>query len=419
MKLFYCCTCQLQIETNVEKVSRARKVRLVIENRLRKLKSIQLRKFRCGPHVSSPYIGGNSITSSPTKPVNVSESTNVSTVNEESNLSEAPGTNNASHTETSSVAAADDNVSTVSEATTIPPAKPPPKKRGRKPKYKGKKKGPKAKVGRKKKKIKGIAALAAKKAASEPAEDAAAAATTAASSEANDDSGDDLNNLSDVDLADLEDDGEDDEKLTQDELIKKIEKTSKQLTKARDDVVFLNNCLRVNDLGQDRFRRRYWHFAHAGGVFVEGLESAEPWKLETKGMPHLDKTTVSKVEEESEHNDDSDEEIDDVEPAEKKPKIENESSDEMSPAAEEALRRLGHEILVTPKTEVKALLPLPKVTPNADKLNLFNHSAQFNMALSPVVLNGSVTITPKTESGMIAQGTGAFVGQDFHGNHQV
>ena len=37
----------------------------------------------------------------------------------------------------------------------------------------------------------------------------------------------------------------------------------------------------------------------------------------------------------------------------------------------------------------------PKVTPNGDKLNLFNHSAYFNMSLSPVILNGAVTITPK------------------------
>ena len=36
-----------------------------------------------------------------------------------------------------------------------------------------------------------------------------------------------------------------------------------------------------------------------------------------------------------------------------------------------------------------------KVTPNGDKLNMFNHSTYFNMSLSPVVLNGSVTITPK------------------------
>ena len=32
------------------------------------------------------------------------------------------------------------------------------------------------------------------------------------------------------------------------------------------------------------FRRRYWHLAHAGGIFVEAIESAEPWKLENRGL---------------------------------------------------------------------------------------------------------------------------------------
>ena len=31
--------------------------------------------------------------------------------------------------------------------------------------------------------------------------------------------------------------------------------------------------------GQDRYRRRYWVLPHAGGIFVEGLESAEPEEL--------------------------------------------------------------------------------------------------------------------------------------------
>jgi hypothetical protein len=31
-------------------------------------------------------------------------------------------------------------------------------------------------------------------------------------------------------------------------------------------------------------RRRYWHLAHTGGIFLEGLESAEPWKLANRGL---------------------------------------------------------------------------------------------------------------------------------------
>ncbi len=60
------------------------------------------------------------------------------------------------------------------------------------------------------------------------------------------------------------------------------------------------------------------------------------------------------------------------------------------------------DINLTPKTESRGgtdsvLLRRfsPKVTPNAERLNMFNHSAYFNMSLSPVILNGAVTITPR------------------------
>ena len=192
-----------------------------------------------------------------------------------------------------------------------------------------------------------------------------------------------------------EDDGEDDEKLGPEELQKKIEKFNKRLIKQREDVIFLQNCLRVNDLGQDRFRRRYWHFAHAGGVFVEAMESAEPWKVGHKGMPHV------KKEFEDENEGQSEEEIDDEEPMdvqneeihEKKPKIEDEEKENV----EEALKKLGEsDVTVTPKVEKKDIEKLVQITPNGDKVNLFNHSSQLNMSLSPMVLNGAVTITPKT-----------------------
>ena len=55
--------------------------------------------------------------------------------------------------------------------------------------------------------------------------------------------------------------------------------------------------------------------------------------------------------------------------------------------------------MVTPKSEIKSESKFaPRVTPNGDHLNMFNHSAYFNMSLSPVVLNGAVTITPKEGS---------------------
>ena len=83
---------------------------------------------------------------------------------------------------------------------------------------------------------------------------------------------------------DFMDEFAEDEKLGPEELQKKIDKTNRKLIKKRDELAFISNRVRVHDLGQDRHRRRYHHFAYAGGVFVEAVESCEPWKLETQGM---------------------------------------------------------------------------------------------------------------------------------------
>ena len=83
---------------------------------------------------------------------------------------------------------------------------------------------------------------------------------------------------------DFMDEFAEDEKLGPEELQKKIDKTNRKLIKKRDELAFISNRVRVHDLGQDRYRRRYHHFAYAGGVFVEAVESCEPWKLETQGI---------------------------------------------------------------------------------------------------------------------------------------
>ena len=345
-----------QIESNVERVNKAKKIKLLVDTKYKKLKNIQHRKFR---------------TQMPKPP----EHTDGDLTNHgEDTVSEVASTAGEDK---------DDSVSVMSESASE--AKPSPVKqkgkRGRKPKNKGKKK---------------------KEEPPPPQEE---------------EEEEEEANLSEADLADLED-NEDDEKLTQDELAKKIEKTSKQLSKRRDDMIHINNCLRGNDLGQDRYRRRYWHLAHADGVFVEGMESIEPWKMPYKGMPHVEKTYVGDEEE-------SDDEI-----PEKKPKFEANGDDEKENVKEEeeeiddveddaladeetkkrietelALKKLGSDILVTPKMEMKDQdfkKSTPRITPNAEKLNLFNHSAHFNMSLSPMVLNGSVTITPKAEHSLFA-----------------
>ena len=79
---------------------------------------------------------------------------------------------------------------------------------------------------------------------------------------------------------------------------------------------------------------------------------------------------------------------------------------------QEVLRKMCAEISVTPKTEGRRVERAqsrqfsPKVTPNAERLNMFNHSAYFNMSLSPVILNGAVTITPRY--GLLGVGANRF-----------
>ena len=94
--------------------------------------------------------------------------------------------------------------------------------------------------------------------------------------------------------------------------------------------------------------------------------------------------------------DDSDDEHDikvDIE-SEVKPNLNGNNNDTVKKEVEESkeqmedtLKKLGSDIMVTtPKVELTDYEKkfLPKVTPNGDKLNMFNHSSHFNMQLSPV-----------------------------------
>ena len=222
---------------------------------------------------------------------------------------------------------------------------------------------------------------------------------------------------------------DEDERLGPEELQKKIDKTTRQMNKRRDELTFVTNCVRVNDLGQDRYRRRYWHLAHAAGIYIEGLESSEPWKLPTEGLPHFfedgrppveKKLKLDDDDEDDSDSDDDDDDGDDgdadvdmeavdgeevkmeVDADETKPSVvkteDGETEDDLKEnkpddvEMADVLKKLGSEIMVTPKATMKAEPSdlakkfMPKVTPNGDKLNLFNHSSNFNMQLSPVRL---------------------------------
>lgn len=82
------------------------------------------------------------------------------------------------------------------------------------------------------------------------------------------------------DISDIESEGtilEDDEdnRMTADEIHKKLEKILKSQNQNKQLIEQNANSLRANCYGQDRFWRRYWHLPKAGGIFVEGLESAQ------------------------------------------------------------------------------------------------------------------------------------------------
>lgn len=68
--------------------------------------------------------------------------------------------------------------------------------------------------------------------------------------------------------------------MSNEEIDKKIEKLTRQCTLMTNKLNKAMHGLRVNALGQDRYRRRYWVLPASGGIFVEGMESGEPEEME-------------------------------------------------------------------------------------------------------------------------------------------
>jgi hypothetical protein len=59
------------------------------------------------------------------------------------------------------------------------------------------------------------------------------------------------------------------------ELKRKIERLGRQSAQMLTQLALSNLQLRALNMGQDRFRRRLWILPHAGGVYLEALESGE------------------------------------------------------------------------------------------------------------------------------------------------
>ncbi|XP_067020719.1 bromodomain adjacent to zinc finger domain protein 2B-like isoform X4 [Acropora muricata] len=65
------------------------------------------------------------------------------------------------------------------------------------------------------------------------------------------------------------------EPTTQEELERRLKKFEKKHSQFRSKLFGASHALRALCLGQDRFKRRYWILPRGGGVFVEGMETAE------------------------------------------------------------------------------------------------------------------------------------------------
>lgn len=74
-------------------------------------------------------------------------------------------------------------------------------------------------------------------------------------------------------------DFEDDFSMTNEEIDKKVDKLNKQCNNMNNKLNKALNSYRVFPLGQDRYRRTYWLLPNCGGVFVEAMESGEPYEL--------------------------------------------------------------------------------------------------------------------------------------------
>ncbi|XP_076631655.1 uncharacterized protein LOC143346900 isoform X5 [Colletes latitarsis] len=73
---------------------------------------------------------------------------------------------------------------------------------------------------------------------------------------------------------------EEDKNLSGEELGKKLDKLLKQSEEQLQKLNSSSKQLRAHIFGQDRYWRRYWELACAGGIFIEAMESAEPEVLE-------------------------------------------------------------------------------------------------------------------------------------------
>ena len=80
---------------------------------------------------------------------------------------------------------------------------------------------------------------------------------------------------SDVESEETQLEEDEDANITSEEAQKKLEKILENSFQTKQQLQKSLNSLRAKHYGQDRFWRRYWYLPKCGGIFVEGLESAQ------------------------------------------------------------------------------------------------------------------------------------------------
>ena len=153
-------------------------------------------------------------------------------------------------------------------------------------------------------------------------------------------------------------------------------------------------------MSKNFFRRKYWSFAHVGGIWVESLESGDPEEYKINQANPNTTTVVGFDDIKAETKDGVKPELllnGDGPPAKKlklDEKLENKENvkDFLIPDTKKDII----EVIGTSKKESvikknELIAPRPKVTPSGERMNLFNHTAYFNMTLSESVINGSLS----------------------------
>nr|CAI5824465.1 unnamed protein product [Callosobruchus analis] len=104
---------------------------------------------------------------------------------------------------------------------------------------------------------------------------------------------DEDNEMSENESVGTQPEEEEDNKLSGEELGKKLEKHIKQSEALLQTLNVSTSQLRATCFGQDRYFRRYWSLPKAGGIFVEAMESADPEELERQLRPQEEDSSAN------------------------------------------------------------------------------------------------------------------------------